>query len=61
MTQLHKGNIQLAGQDIEQTVLVHITKVCERFTKLTPGAFLLAQGRHQLLLSDDIILDQQVA
>ena len=60
MTQLHKGHIQLPGQDIEQAVLVDIAKIGQGLAQLTAGAFLFTQGRHQLLLSNDTILNQEV-
>ena len=61
VAQLNKRYIELTGQDIEQAVFVHIAKIRQRLAKLATGTLLLAQGRHQLLLSDNVILNQQVA
>jgi hypothetical protein len=61
VTQLHERYIELTGQNIEQAVLIHVAKIGQRLAKLASGAFLLTQGGHQLLLSNDVILNQQVA
>jgi len=53
MAQLHEGNIQLLGEEIEKLILFQITQPRQGLAQLTAGFLLLLERSLELVFRND--------